>query len=84
MFEKKELDLAFNDLGMPGMSGWDVAGAIKAANPDTVLFLVTGWGIELPQKQLEKNGVYDVIPKPFKMAELARKIAEVAKLKGEG
>ncbi len=30
MFEKKELDLAFNDLGMPGMSGWQAAEKVKS------------------------------------------------------
>jgi len=78
-FSEERFDIVFTDLGMPGMSGWDVAGAIKETNPDTILFLVTGWGIELPRRQLEESGVYDVIPKPFKMEELTRKIAEVAK-----
>ena len=32
VFEKKELDLAFNDLEMPGMSGWQAAEKVKSIN----------------------------------------------------
>jgi len=38
--------LVLTDLGMPGMTGGDVARAVKAANPSLKVGIVTGWGEE--------------------------------------
>ena len=43
-FEADRHDLVFTDLGMPGMSGWDVARASRALTPSTPVVLLTGWG----------------------------------------
>src|SRR2546428_99107 len=38
------IDLVLTDLGMPGMTGWDVARAAKARRPEIRVGLITGWG----------------------------------------
>ncbi|HSB54127.1 MAG TPA: GAF domain-containing protein, partial [Gemmatimonadales bacterium] len=38
------VDLVFTDLGMPEITGWDVARAAKAHRPDLPVVLLTGWG----------------------------------------
>jgi CheY-like chemotaxis protein len=58
------------DLAMPGMSGWQVAQAVKALRPDVPVVLVTGWGVELPAEQLRANGVDRVMTKPFRIDEV--------------
>jgi CheY-like chemotaxis protein len=69
-FKKKAFDLVFTDLGMPGMTGWDVAKAVKDLNPATVVVLVTGWDIQLDSKTLKKKGVDAVVRKPFREDEI--------------
>ena len=65
LFESGEYDIVFTDLAMPGMSGWDVAAAIKAKRRHIPVVMVTGWGVTLEQKDVESAGVDAVVPKPF-------------------
>jgi GAF domain-containing protein len=69
-FRAAPFDLVMTDLAMPGMSGWQVAQAVKALRPDVPVVLVTGWGVELPAEQLRANGVDRVMTKPFRIDEV--------------
>ncbi len=69
-FKKKAFDLVFTDLGMPGMTRWDVAKAVKHLNPPTVVVLVTGWDLQLDSKAIKKRGVDVVVRKPFREDEI--------------
>ena len=40
-------DLALVDLSMPGLSGWEVAKGLRAAQPEVPIALVTGWGDQI-------------------------------------
>ncbi len=40
----EKVDLVLTDLGMPGMTGWEVARAIRSRWPLLPVALVTGWG----------------------------------------
>ena len=40
-------DLALVDLSMPGLSGWEVAKGLRAAQPNVPIALVTGWGDQI-------------------------------------
>ena len=42
-FRRSHHDFVITDIGMPGMSGWDVAKAIKGEDADTGVILLTGW-----------------------------------------
>jgi len=63
-------DLVFTDLGMPDMSGWDVAEKINAAKPGLTVALVTGWGTSLDEAEAATRGVSAVVHKPFEIDEL--------------
>jgi CheY-like chemotaxis protein len=63
-------DLVFTDLGMPEMSGWDVAEKISATKPGLMVALVTGWGTSLDEAEAAKRGVSAVVHKPFEIDEL--------------
>ncbi len=63
-------DLVFTDLGMPDMSGWDVAEKINATKPGLTVALVTGWGTSLDEAEAAKRGVSAVVHKPFEIDEL--------------
>lgn len=44
LLKTDRFDLLLTDLGMPGMSGWDVARTVKSRLPSLPIVLVTGWG----------------------------------------
>jgi CheY-like chemotaxis protein len=68
-------DLVLTDLGMPGMTGWDVARAAKAMRPDLQVGLITGWG-ELPTAKPEDRAAADfVLAKPITVDGLGAAIA---------
>ena len=70
IFGKKEFDLVFTDLGMPEMSGWQVAEKIKSINRKTPVILITGWDIKQEEAQMKDNWVDLIIHKPFEMNQL--------------
>jgi PAS domain S-box-containing protein len=70
MIELTRYDLVFTDLGMPDMSGWDVAERIGAAKPGLLVALVTGWGTSLDEADAARRGVSAVVHKPFEIDEL--------------
>ncbi|MBI2466311.1 MAG: GAF domain-containing protein, partial [Candidatus Rokubacteria bacterium] len=50
-------DLVFTDLGMPGMSGWEVARLVKLERPGTPVALVTGWSDQIDPAEALGRGV---------------------------
>jgi GAF domain-containing protein/ActR/RegA family two-component response regulator len=78
-FGTADFDLVLTDLGMPGMSGWQVAQAVKALRPAVPVVLVTGWGVELSTQELRASGVDRVMTKPFRLAEVQAVLADLLK-----
>ena len=70
-FKSEPFDLVFTDLGMPGMSGWQVAKSIKDMDPETPVVLMTGWGSEVDTDRLAESQVDMVLSKPVKMEDLS-------------
>jgi CheY-like chemotaxis protein len=77
LFQEKKFNLVFTDLGMPGMSGWQVAEEIKKINGKTKVALVTGWEVDLNNNELKKCGVDLVINKPFQMNQILGSVKEM-------
>ena len=67
LFKEKKFDLVFTDLGMPGMSGWQISKRIKSINGRVPVVLITGWNIELKESEMKESGVDFVIHKPFEV-----------------
>jgi DNA-binding response OmpR family regulator len=65
LFEKGRYDMVFTDLGMPGMSGWDVARAIKDRNNEVPVIMITGWGAAIDPADVLNKGVDGIVAKPF-------------------
>ena len=63
--------IIFTDLNMPGgLSGLDLLHSIQVSDPRTFCILMTGYATTESAIQALKNGAYDFIQKPFKLAEL--------------
>ena len=76
-FTEEDHDLVFTDLRMPGMSGWDVAKAVKSHNPRTPVVMVTGWDTEALSSELSDTGVDHILQKPFDMAAVLKLVSEL-------
>jgi CheY-like chemotaxis protein len=64
------VDLVLTDLGMPDLTGWEVARLVKAQRAQMPVVLLTGWG-EQPDVLAEHPGVVDrVLGKPCRLEEL--------------
>jgi signal transduction histidine kinase/ActR/RegA family two-component response regulator len=82
-FKSGKFDLVFTDLGMPEMSGWDVAREIKKINAQTLVGLITGWPIDLTPEELRERGVDRVVGKPFDIPSLLSLIEDALTLKSK-
>jgi len=79
------VDLVITDLGMPEVTGWDVARAVKARTPRLPVILLTGWGDQAAAGAGdEKRLVDNIVAKPFRLEDLLRAIDEVTAPKGAG
>ena len=77
LFEQERPDLIITDLGMPGISGWEVSRKVKSMQPSIKVIVISGWGATLEKDQLERNFVDQVLPKPFHLEQVKNTIAEV-------
>jgi CheY-like chemotaxis protein len=64
------------DLGMPYVDGRRVSGAVKAAAPETIVLLLTGWGQRLVADGDIPPHVDRVLSKPPKLRELREAFAQ--------
>jgi GAF domain-containing protein/ActR/RegA family two-component response regulator len=74
-FDAERFDLVLTDLAMPGMTGWEVARAIKHVEPAARVVLVSGFGVELSPEDLRANGVDLVLSKPVKFEDIESAVA---------
>lgn len=77
VFEEMEFDGVFTDVGMPGMSGWELAREIRQTNRKIPIAVITGWGEAVGSHEQKAAGVDWVVAKPFtadRIAELVQAI----------
>ena len=75
ILEKGTFNLIITDLGMPGMSGYDLAEYVRDKYKDIEIVLLTGWGETLRKDRKKLKGIKAIISKPFRLKqvlELAR------------
>ncbi len=66
----KFYDIAFVDLKMPDIDGWEIAKYIKSVSPDTMTILMTGWGIKFNDERLANGNVDAILAKPFELSQV--------------
>ena len=76
IFNQEPFDLVLTDLGMPVMSGWEVANAIKEQAPEVVIAIITGWGTQFDPIKLKNNGIDIVVNKPFRVNQILNLVQE--------
>src|SRR5437588_444798 len=71
LFERGErFDLVLCDVGMPQMSGWQVAREIQRIAPGTQIWMLTGWANEIGEGDPRLRYVHGVLAKPLDLDQL--------------
>lgn len=77
--EKNEYHVVVTDLGMPDVTGWEVARAAKMHQPQIPVVVISGWGAQFSDDQLGDSGVDAMLAKPFHLQLLRETIERLAK-----
>jgi CheY-like chemotaxis protein len=68
-------DAILCDVGMPGLSGWDVARSVQQLAPGTPVYLLTGWALEIPPDDPRRQWIRGVLAKPIDPPEIRTLLA---------
>ncbi len=80
-------DALFTDLGMQGMSGWELAHAVRELDGNIPVAVVTGWGEAVGSGERLAARVDWVVTKPFDTAQvlaIAREVARRGEARSKG
>lgn len=73
----QDIDLVLLDLVMPELSGFDTYLELRRINPDVVVIVTSGYSLEGDVQAVLDAGANGFLPKPFRTADLARKIMDI-------
>ncbi|PKN76587.1 MAG: hypothetical protein CVU52_04145 [Deltaproteobacteria bacterium HGW-Deltaproteobacteria-10] len=82
--DSKGFDIVILDMIMPGLSGSETFDALKTIDTDVKVILASGYSVEGQAGDIMKKGFVSFIQKPFRIAELSRKISEALGNSGKG
>ena len=77
ILQTSNFDAIFTDVGMPGMSGWELAQAIRATNQVVPIAVITGWGEAVGSNEQKAAGVDWVVAKPFTADRIVELVNEI-------
>jgi DNA-binding response OmpR family regulator len=81
-FDSKSFKAVFTDVGMPGMSGWELARAIRERDKKIPLAVITGWGDAVSSSEQEEARVDWVVTKPFSIDRISEIAVEIGQRSG--
>jgi len=81
LFREMEFDGVFTDVGMPGMSGWELAREIRQLKPHVPIAVITGWGEAVGSNEQKAAGVDWIVAKPFTADRIAELVLEISRLR---
>ena len=76
--QPEEFDLAVTDYNMPGLSGLEVARALREIRPDLPVALASGYITEELRAEAPAAGVIELVYKPNTVDELCAVVARLA------
>ena len=77
LFQDGTFDAVFTDLGMPGMSGWELARSLRELSDDVPIAVITGWGEAVGSVEQEQAKVNWVVTKPFSVTRIGEIAEEI-------
>lgn len=75
---KDRIDIVLLDMIMPGMGGGEIFDRLKEINPDVRVLLLSGYSIDGLATKILNRGCKGFLQKPFKIADLSKKISEIS------
>jgi signal transduction histidine kinase/ActR/RegA family two-component response regulator len=81
IFDAQEFDAVFTDVGLPGMSGWELARAVRERDGQLALAVITGWGDTVSPEEQSAAQADWVIPKPFTVERITGLVDEISQRK---
>ena len=79
ILKENPIDILMTDLGMPGMSGYQLASKAREINPDIPIILATGWESRIDKNKIQQNNINYIVGKPFLFSELFDVINQLLK-----
>lgn len=67
------IDVLVTDITMPGRSGIELAGEVRAMRPTMGVVLMSGWRLDEPVDGIPRHAV-ELLQKPFDLSALARAV----------
>jgi CheY-like chemotaxis protein len=80
LFLREPHDLVLTDLMMPGMSGWELAAHLRAADPRLPIVILTGFGANLEEEARHRGIV--LMHKPVRLESLAATLGQALGSRG--
>lgn len=80
-FEKERPDIVITDIQMEKMNGLELARAIRAINPETIIIMITGYDIDEYKKAADDIDIDAYIPKPINFNNLKEVIQNSIRIK---
>jgi DNA-binding NtrC family response regulator len=77
LLEEDRFDLVLSDLNMPGMDGTALLRAVKAANPELPVVIITGYGTFHTEKRVMKEGADGYISKPCTLSKIQKTLSSI-------
>jgi DNA-binding NtrC family response regulator len=77
--EKNRFDIVVTDLKMADIDGLQLFRFVKEKWPETKVVLISGFATLKVAQEAIKEGVYQVIPKPFKISRIKELIDSIEK-----
>jgi signal transduction histidine kinase/ActR/RegA family two-component response regulator len=81
LFDASEFDAVFTDVGLPGMSGWELARAVRGRDRHVALAVITGWGDTVTAEEQSAAQADWVVPKPFTVDRISDLVGEISQRK---
>jgi len=78
LFERQHFDAVLTDVGLPGMSGWELARYIRDRNSSVPLAIITGWGDTVSAEEQHEAQADWVVAKPFSVERITSLVAEIS------
>ncbi|HYY57167.1 MAG TPA: ATP-binding protein [Pyrinomonadaceae bacterium] len=83
LFNSGKFDAVFTDIGMPEMSGWELAHVIRERDESVPLAVITGWGEAVGSSEQREAQVDWVVTKPFDITRIAELAQEITKRRAD-
>ncbi len=77
LLQSKRFDVMITDLGLPGMTGWDLSRAARRHQPDIYIITISSWQGQERENKTSECGVDAAIWKPFRFDQIIKAINNV-------